>query len=341
MNKEYLAGVSLIICTYNGAKRLPDTINYVNNLAVDPAIPWEFILIDNASDDGSGQIACDSWNRPEPIRIVVENQKGLIHARYRGILEARYEYISFIDDDNWIDPSWINHIYRIFREHPEVGICGSLNDGAFETDPPEWAEKILGAYAIGSQSQETGDITEKKGYVWGAGMSLRKSAFEQLLHAGFNSMLTGRKGKNLAAGEDAELGFAFRLAGWKVWYDESLKLRHYIPASRFEWNYVVKMYDGFGKSHAIFEIYKLVLKDKAYRPRRFYIKIFNAFWWLQSMKIKGQIPRVAGNVDYLHYRFNRAKFFAALSNFSRNRTLYQLLKDIKNKYKQPDQTVSE
>jgi glycosyltransferase involved in cell wall biosynthesis len=296
----------------------------------DEAIPWEFILIDNSSDDGSGQVSLALWKRSEPIRVVVENQKGLIHARYKGIREAKYEYISFIDDDNWIDPYWIDNIYRIFREHPEVGMCGGQNAGAFEKEPPEWAEKILSSYAIGIQGKATGNITGSKGFVWGAGMSFRKSAFERLIEAGYNSLLTGRNGKNLAAGEDSELGFAFRLAGWKIWYDESLRLQHYIPASRFDWKYVVKMYDGFGSSHAIFGLYKPVLKGKTYQPARFYRKIFRDFWPLYLKKLNGQISLAEGNLDYLKYRLHRAKVLTALKNFYRNRKLIRAIKNLKN-----------
>lgn len=334
---DYPNGVSLILCTYNGAKLLPETIRYVNEVISDPEIPWEFIVIDNASDDGSGQVALGSWKRMEPLRVIVENEKGLIHARYRGIRESKYEIISFIDDDNWIDPHWITNVYRIFSVHPEVGVCGSRNTGAFEAEPPGWFEKIQGSYAIGTQSNETGDITRLKGYTWGAGMSFRKSAFEKLREAGFKSLLTGRKGKKLAAGEDTELGYAFQLAGWKIWYEESLHLQHYIPAARLNWNYVQKMYEGFGRSHAIFEIYKLVLKDKAYRPAQFYRRIFNEFWRLRKMTINNRIKRSAGNIDYLRYRSKRAKFITALRNISRNRIFFQAIRDLKSKVHQEPQ----
>ena len=331
MIKNYPEGVSLIICTYNGAKRLPDAINHVNRVIADPVVPWELIVIDNASDDGSGQVVPELWSREEPLRVIAENEKGLIHARYRGIREANYEYISFIDDDNWIDPHWINNIYRIFREHPEVGMCGSLNTGEFETPPPAWFKNIQGAFAVGRQGKETGDVTVSRGFVWGAGMSFRKSAFERLLAAGFESRLTGRKGKNLAAGEDAEIAYAFRMAGWHLWYSEELTLKHFIPASRLKWDYITRMYTGFGKSHALFEIYKLVLNDKRYRPARLYRRLFRAFWRFYRRKLTGGLKNTPGNVDYLKYTSHRAKLLEAIRNFKRNKILYQQLKDFKKK----------
>jgi glycosyltransferase involved in cell wall biosynthesis len=337
MMNNYPEGVSLIICTYNGAKRLPDTISHINRVVSDPAIPWEFIVVDNASDDGSGQVALELWQRDEPMRVIVETEKGLIHARYRGIREAKYEYISFIDDDNWIDPDWINNIFKIFKNHPEVGICGSRNTGIYEVPPPEWHRKVKGAYAIGNQGEQSGDVTDQRGHLWGAGMSMRKSAFEHLIQAGFKSILTGRKGKSLAAGEDTELAYAFRLASWRLWYSEELNLKHFIPSSRLDWDYVIRMYIGFGKSHAMFDIYKLVLKDKPYRPGRFYKRLFKAFWKFYREKLTGSFKNTPGNVDYLKYISHRAKLLEAIGNFHRNNTLYQEMKDFKNKVREDHQ----
>ena len=318
-------GVSLIICSYNGADRLPETIRHINAQRVDSDIPWELIVIDNASSDNTGQVAKKHWKGITSMRIIVELKKGLMHARLRGIDEARFEFISFIDDDNWIDPNWITNIYKIFFEHPEVGICGSRNFGAFEISPPSWFYEIEESYAIGKQGNETGDITEDRGHVWGAGLSFRNSAFEKITQLGFTSVLTGRSGRNLGAGEDTELSFAFRLAGWKLWYSDRLTLQHYITKERFEWNYVLKMYKGFGASHATFEIYRLVLNGQPYRPEYIYLKTLKHvlyYWKLRCFLI---LKNKIGSIDYLKFQFQKNKLKHIFYNRKTNKILYNNL----------------
>jgi glycosyltransferase involved in cell wall biosynthesis len=328
---KYKEGVSLIICTYNGAKLLRDTIGFVNMQKVHADVPWEFIVIDNASDDDSAEVALNSLKPGIPIRVITEPEKGLIHARNRGIKEAVYEYISFIDDDNWIDPGWIQQIYDIFRAHPEVGMCGGKSSGVFEVDPPSWFKAIEGSYAIGSQGIETGDTTNTWGHLWGAGLSFRKSVFEGLIGSGFKSVLTGRKGKNLSAGEDTELVYAFRMAGWHLWYSEKLTLQHYIPSQRFKWEYVVRMYNGFGKSHAVFDIYLLVLNQMPYHSCIYYKSIVGGFLPYLKMKLTGRFRYTEGSVDYLNYTLHKAKLCQAIGNFFKNKNLYCQIRDFRQK----------
>jgi len=328
---KYPPGVSLIICTYNGANLLRDTISHINKIITDPGIPWEMIIIDNASTDNSAEVARENWKLDIPLRIISETRKGLIYARYRGIEEARYEFISFIDDDNWVDPSWIQNIYRVFTEYPEVGICGGRNYGVYEGAPPPWISNVESAFAIGEQGKETGDITKTRGHVWGAGMSFRKSAFEDITKAGFQSILTGRKGKDLSAGEDTELSFAFRLCGWKIWYDESLTLKHYIPVSRQSWPYLIKIYQGFGKSHAIFDLYRLVLHNKTYRPLPFYKKIFKDYRAFLKKKWLGKLDTQEGSLEFLRFKMHQAKMQKALQNYNANKAIFATLKSFRDK----------
>ena len=69
-----LPGVSLIVCTYNGSALLPETIKYILNQKVDQDVNWEFILIDNASDDNSGELVKNLWTISTPFRLFHEEK---------------------------------------------------------------------------------------------------------------------------------------------------------------------------------------------------------------------------------------------------------------------------
>jgi len=249
--------VSVVVCCHNSAKRLPQTLAHLAAQQVRKGLEWEVIVIDNASRDQTGQVALASWpaNAPAPLRVVYESRLGLTHARHRGLAEAKYELISFVDDDNWVCPEWVQLVSEVMSQHPDVGACGGIVDGVCEADPPSWFAGYRSSYAVGPQAREAGDITWTRGFLWGAGLSIRKSAWQELVGRGFRPLLTDRRGRTLRAGGDSELCFALRLAGWRLWYEPRLRLQHVLPAHRLKWNYLRRMHRGFGASSVEFDPY--------------------------------------------------------------------------------------
>jgi glycosyltransferase involved in cell wall biosynthesis len=328
-------GVSVIICSHNGEKNLPETIRHLNRLAVDPSISWELILIDNGSTDGTGDVGNKCWERPESFRIVKEPKRGLVNARLRGIREARYEYISFIDDDNWVDPAWVNIIFEIFNTYPRVGVCGGINEPVCEIEPPEWFSQFNESYAVGTQGDVSGDISDTRGYVWGAGISIRKSAVERIIDAGFGSYLSGRNGKKLLAGEDTELCYAMRLAGWRIWFDARLRLKHYIPRGRLRWEHLCKMRRGFGVARSILMMYQELLVDdpllRIHTPvHRLIINTWICHFKKRIKYLSGQ--SIVGSHDWLEFEYYRGYLETLLRMFFSYDHIYKNILAFKNKF---------
>jgi glycosyltransferase involved in cell wall biosynthesis len=256
-------GVSVVICCYNSCQRLSQTLAHLAAQQVRESVQWEVIVVDNASTDETSQVALTSWpvEASAPLRVVYEPQLGLSYARYRGYLEAKYEIISFVDDDNWVCPEWVQLVSEIMSQHPELGACGGLNEAKCEVTPPEWFEQYKWCYAVGAQGQEVGDITCTRGYLWGAGLNIRKSAWQQLLSNGFRTRLSDRQGVALTSGGDSELCMALHLAGWRLWYEPRLRLYHYVPAHRLEWGYLRRLCRGFGRASAGYSPYYYALRQ--------------------------------------------------------------------------------
>lgn len=134
---NYPVGVSIIICCYNSASRLSQTLAYLKMQKYFDGIVWEVIVVDNASTDNTAQMAIDCWglNGPVPLHIIVEPIPGLSNARRKGILEANYEFISFIDDDNWVASDWVSKVIQVFNDYPSAGACGGKAKPVFESTP--------------------------------------------------------------------------------------------------------------------------------------------------------------------------------------------------------------
>ena len=274
MKKQTIVpGVTIIICCHNSAKLLPQTLAHLKTQKVSTNIPWEVIVVDNASTDETSKISLSSWLKDTSalLRVVQEPQLGLSYARRKGFSEAKYEFCSFVDDDNWVNPSWIKIVYEIMNNHPEVGACGGLNETICEIKPPEWFESYKLSYGIGSQGDASGYVPKERGFLWGAGLVVRKSAWKHLVDNGFYNVLTGRKGKQILSGEDEELTLALQMANWKLWYEPRLRLKHYLPAKRLNWKALCRLHRSFGASQVVFDIYKHFIGSEVKTPRKSWI----------------------------------------------------------------------
>lgn len=272
-------GMSVVLCCYNAATRLPETLRHLRSQRT--GVPWEVVLVDNASTDGTADVARAHWaDAPVEMRVVHERTPGLSHARRRGFDEARFEFVAFVDDDNWLAPGWIDLAFATMAGHPEVAACGGRTEAVFESPPPAWFERYQGQFVIGEQWPSTGDITETRGHLWGAGMTLRKQAWESLVARGFRSTLAGRTGSALTSGEDYELCHALRMAGWRLWYEPRLVLQHYMPAARVTWDYLCRLNRGHGVTSCGLDPYERALGI----PHRRMVRLFGRYWITEAAK---------------------------------------------------------
>jgi glycosyltransferase involved in cell wall biosynthesis len=255
-------GVSVIICCHNSAKRLPETLRHLAAQHVPEGLRWEVVVIDNASTDSTAETAARCWpeNSPAPLRIVQEPRLGIGNARFRSFSEARHEIISFVDDDNWVGPHWVENIAIFFDQHPEASAVGGPSRAVFETPPPKWFSSVSAFYAIGNQHAFAGDITDQPGtLLWTAGMSLRKENVLKLIGNGFRFLACGGSSLPLKTGEDTELCFALRASGGRLYHEPRFAIEHFMPADRLTWPKALRLARTMGASSPLFDLYLIAL----------------------------------------------------------------------------------
>lgn len=116
--------VSVIIPVYNTEKYLNQCINSVLAQTLSDI---EVLLIDDGSTDGSGKICDDYARKDKRIHVIHTSNHGVSHARNKGLEQAKGEYISFIDSDDWIDPDMIATLYRLIQtHHADLSTCGYI-----------------------------------------------------------------------------------------------------------------------------------------------------------------------------------------------------------------------
>ena len=258
-------GVSIIVCCYNSVSRLPGTLQHIARQKVSAHIPWEVVVIDNASTDATGEAARLEWEKTAskaPFRVVEQQEPGLSAAREKGVEESRYEFMIFCDDDNWLCEDYVENAHKIMHDDPLIGVLGGQGETESEIIPPKWYEKYFLYYAVGPQGDRSGNVTNTKGYVYGAGFVVRRSAWLKLRQAGFTSQLTGRKGDSLSSSEDRELCYALRLLGYKIWYHEKLTFKHSISIGRLEWSYFLRLVETAHRTIPQMDAYMAVLNGE-------------------------------------------------------------------------------
>jgi glycosyltransferase involved in cell wall biosynthesis len=276
-------GVSLVVCTHNGAARVPPTLAHLAVQQVPAGLAWEILVVDNASTDDGAAVARDVWPgaSPAPLRIVIEPRLGVGYARTRGLEESAYDVVGFVDDDNWLAPDWVATAAEVMRARPRVGACGSAGEPVGEARAlPPWFAANAQSYAVGAQG-DPGDVTVWPGNLWGAGLAVRRPAWQALCAAGFAPILVGRHGPAMTAGEDTELCFALVAAGWRLWFEPRLRFRHALAPARLEWTYLRRAHRGYGVTSATMDHYYLAL-DR----RRRLLRPLLAFWtwrWLSAL----------------------------------------------------------
>ena len=84
----------------------------------------EIILVDDGSTDSCGKI-CDSYaDKDKRITVIHKENGGLSDARNAGIEIIKGKYVTFIDSDDWIEPTYVEQLYKILVENDaDLSVC--------------------------------------------------------------------------------------------------------------------------------------------------------------------------------------------------------------------------
>jgi glycosyltransferase involved in cell wall biosynthesis len=274
--------VTFIICTYNRADYLDDTLHSLSKHTSSKDYKYELLIVDNNSTDRTHEIVKkyqDSISKDDkPIRYIKETNQGLSHARNRGIREATTPYIVFLDDDiratKSLIPAWIS----FFDEHPDAVSAGGKIHVQFDDPRPKWMSHfllpLLGHHDLGSSFKRY----PNNKYPFGGNMGFKKSVFEEI---GYFDPDLGRKGESLNAGEEKELFRRLRSRNIDIYYLPDAFLYHRANKNRLTRKYVKKQALGLGQSMKLRMEKASVLKK-------------TANWLSEGVKFLGSFPLALG-----------------------------------------------
>lgn len=115
--------VSVIVPVYNAEQTIEKC---VESLALGRFRDLEIILVDDGSTDGSWQCCQILAQRFPQVRCLRnDGNRGVSHARNRGLALASGEYVLFVDSDDWVSEHYVADLLATAREYPDgLTLCG-------------------------------------------------------------------------------------------------------------------------------------------------------------------------------------------------------------------------
>ncbi|HTL48431.1 MAG TPA: glycosyltransferase [Verrucomicrobiae bacterium] len=242
-----MKSLSLILCTYNRAESLRETLETLRAQEIPGTVAVEVVIVNNNSKDNTAEVAQKFTASPGlfKAKYVFEAKQGLSHARNSGIEASTGEVLAFLDDDVLVDPLWVKGICSCFQE-TDCDAMGGRIEMKWMCARPDWLTDDLKAPLI---SQDLGPVRKawKAGdrtYL-GANMAFRRRVFEK---CGNFRVDLGRKGNSLIGGEDREFFERIAAAGFKILYDPAAVVHHRVEPERLTRDFFRKWYRDIGRT---------------------------------------------------------------------------------------------
>ncbi|MEI2278555.1 glycosyltransferase [Paenarthrobacter ilicis] len=108
---ELTPGISVIIPSYMGSDRIAFCLQSLIDQTLEPSV-FEIIVIINGVDDGTYDLVNElrAANPGHRIRILFQVRASAGAARNLGIEAARYEYLTFVDDDDYVGAKFLERL---------------------------------------------------------------------------------------------------------------------------------------------------------------------------------------------------------------------------------------
>jgi len=200
------AQVSVVLCAHNEAGVIERQLSALAAQACDE--PWEVVVVDHRSTDGTGGVAEAYRDRLPRLTVLrLDSGSSLAHARNAGVRQAQGSKILMCDADDEVRPGWLQAMADALKVHAVVG--ARLDPSSIN---PPWLVRSRG----------TGQVDALPTYLglpwsYGAGLGFRRLVFDAV--GGFDERL-------LSGGEDTDFGVRAGVAGFRaefladavVWY---------------------------------------------------------------------------------------------------------------------------
>ena len=118
--------LSVIVPIYNVEEYLAQCIDSILNQTF---TDFEIIVVNDGSTDSSPQICEEYAKKDSRVKVIHQKNAGVSVARNKGIENARGQYITFVDSDDWLELNMYEDMGKrmLLYEQPTVIMCDFTN----------------------------------------------------------------------------------------------------------------------------------------------------------------------------------------------------------------------
>jgi glycosyltransferase involved in cell wall biosynthesis len=109
---------SVVIPVYNKAPYLAKAIQSVKDQTYSV---WQLILVDDGSTDFSVEVINESIAGCNgKIKFISQSNQGVSSARNNGVAASKFEFIAFLDADDWWEPCFLEEMAFLINTYPNA-----------------------------------------------------------------------------------------------------------------------------------------------------------------------------------------------------------------------------
>lgn len=256
------ARISVITCSHNPrADYLTRVLDALRAQTIGLS-RWELVVIDSGSGEPLSARIDLSWH--PAARVFRENEAGLTRARLRGIAESSGDLLVFVDDDNVLDPDFLEQAARIHDTRPDIGAWSGSTRPGFDVPAPEWTRRHWGNLVIRDVPRDLWSNLPMLPDTMpcGAGLCVRRSVaiwYAKLHENGKRPFALDRNGTSLLSAGDNDLAACACDIGLGVGVFAAMRLTHLIPANRLSESYLLALSENIMLSTIILRSFRAPL----------------------------------------------------------------------------------
>lgn len=127
---------SIIIPAYNCEKTIVKCIESVLNQNYDL---YEIVVVNDGSKDNTLEILKKEYSDNKKIKILNKSNSGVSDARNLGIKNSSFDWILFLDSDDWIEDNSLNYLNDLINEQrPDFIITQLIYNGNKDNNSKEF-----------------------------------------------------------------------------------------------------------------------------------------------------------------------------------------------------------
>jgi GT2 family glycosyltransferase len=241
--KQYVPDLSIVLVGWNNKAYLDPCLASLYESGL--KCSFDVVVVDNGSTDGSQDMLRQKY--PQVLIIQNDNNVGLGRASNQGMSATKGRYILLLNNDTVVNGRSFDAMVDFLEQNPEAaGVGGKLMnpDGTIQAGYNYFSslpQELLVATRIGELIR-TGypaimDANEIKSVDWmgSACLMVRRTALDEvgLLDEGY-----------FIYGDEADLQYRLKKAGWKIYYLPTVTTIHYGGRSMSRWPRRKMVYRG-------------------------------------------------------------------------------------------------